>query len=90
MPARHPPLPSPSPLPPAPHEPLDDLYAFTWEQVGQRIGLSESTVRRMAQAGQLRYVLLWGKPRVLPSDLRAYLERAQRQGRRPGSRLPPP
>jgi excisionase family DNA binding protein len=63
----------------------DDLWAFSFAQVGERLGVSESTIRRMVRAGQLRTVPVWGKPRVLPSELRRYLDqldtpiRAQRR-----------
>jgi len=55
-------------------DPADDLYAFSFAQVGARLDVSESTVRRMVRAGQLRAVPVWGKPRVLPSELRRYLD----------------
>jgi excisionase family DNA binding protein len=52
----------------------DDLQAFTYIEVGKRLGLSRSTVARMVKAGELRAIVVWGRPRILPADLRSYLE----------------
>jgi excisionase family DNA binding protein len=51
------------------------VRAYTYAQAGALLGVSGSTVRRMARAGQLRVAYIWGRPRILPAELRRYLDR---------------
>lgn len=51
------------------------LRALTYAQAGALLGVSGSTVRRMARAGQIKVAMVWGRPRILPAELRRYLDR---------------
>ena len=60
-----------SKLPPEQFEPL-----LTLKQVAVVLGLSERSVRRIIQAGDLPAIRVGGSPRIRTADLRAYLDGA--------------
>ena len=60
-----------SKLPPEQFEPL-----LTLKQVAVVLGLSERSVRRIIQAGDLPAIRIGGSPRIRSADLRAYLDGA--------------
>lgn len=49
------------------------VRAYTYDQVGEAVGLKKGTVSGMVRRGVLRGVKVNGSPRVLPADLDAYL-----------------
>ena len=49
---------------------------ITMKQVGLVLGLSERSVRRIIQAGDLPAIRVGGSPRIRSADLRAYLDGA--------------
>ena len=60
-----------SKLPSEQFEPL-----LTLKQVAVVLGLSERSVRRIIQAGDLPAIRVGGSPRIRSADLRAYLDGA--------------
>ena len=60
-----------SKLPPEQFEPL-----LTLKQVAVVLGLSERSVRRIIQAGDLPAIRIGGSPRIRSADLRAYMDGA--------------
>ena len=55
-------------------EPFDRLLRL--KEVGLLLGLSERSVRRIVQAGDLPAIRIGGSPRIRSADLRAYLNGA--------------
>jgi excisionase family DNA binding protein len=53
----------------------DTAYAYSFAEVGKRLGVSDDTVRRMVAAGDLPCVAVWGKRRITHRALQAYLDR---------------
>ncbi|MGO1508869.1 helix-turn-helix domain-containing protein [Microbacterium sp.] len=52
----------------------DDLHAFTYEQVAERLGVSLSTVEREVARGELREKRVGRAVRITASSLRRYLD----------------
>ena len=48
-------------------------HLLTLKEVGLILGLSERSVRRIIQAGDLPAIRIGGSPRIRSADLRAYL-----------------
>ena len=65
-------------VPSEPERPAGELFdrLLTLKEVGFILGLSERSVRRIVQAGDLRAIRIGGSPRVRSADLRAYLDGA--------------
>ena len=57
-----------------PREQFEPL--LTLKQVAVVLGLSERSVRRIIQAGDLPAIRVGGSPRIRSADLRAYLDGA--------------
>lgn len=51
----------------------DDLHAFTYEQVGERLGVSLATVERLVARGELSELRVGRAVRITAPELRRYL-----------------
>lgn len=56
----------------------DTAYAYTYAEVGRRLGVSHMTVRRMVKAGELPVIAVWGRTRITHRALAAYLADRER------------
>jgi excisionase family DNA binding protein len=51
----------------------DDLHAFTFSQVAERLGISLATVERMVARGELRELRVGRAVRISAPELRRYI-----------------
>lgn len=51
----------------------DDLHAFTFPEVGERLGVSLATVERLVARGDLRELRVGRSVRVTAAELRRFL-----------------
>lgn len=55
------------------------VLLLDYDDVAAQLGVSERTVRRLVETGDLRVVRIGQSPRVHPDDLRAFVESLRQQ-----------
>ena len=59
---------------------------LTYQEAGEKLGVTDRTVRKLVDGGELRCVRFDGSARIDPPDLREFIDRRESRGRlQPGS-----